>query len=63
MGSTPKPKAAQIPAKAPTRAAGVAPEDIFLGGEDNIDEGGAVKGKRALVKPTGFLSGLNMQGV
>lgn len=61
MGSTPKPKAAPIPAKAPVRAAGVEPEDVVLGGEDSIDPVNP-KGKRALIRPTGFLSGLNIGG-
>jgi len=60
MGSKPKPQAPQIPAKAPTRPAGVAPEDIILGGADNIEGSSGVKGKRALIKPSGFLSGINL---
>ena len=61
MGSAPKPKAAPIPAKKPERNPGVDPEDIVLGGEDNLGDK-AVKGKRALIKPSGFLSGLNLGG-
>ena len=61
MGSTPKPQAPSIPAKKPDRNPGVAPEDVVLGGADNLDAA-PIKGKRALIKPTGFISGLNVGG-
>lgn len=62
MGGSPSPQTPKIPAKSPTRAPGVAPEDIVLGGLDNTEDSlNSIKGKRSLIKPTGFLSGVNMQ--
>lgn len=60
MGSSPKPQPAQIPAKRPDRREGVAPDDIILGGADNLEDK-TVTGKRSLMRPGGFTN-LNLGG-
>lgn len=56
MGSKPKIPDPVIPAKKPERSEGASPDDIVLGGEENMDNEGANsrrKGKRSLSRPTG----------
>jgi len=60
VGSAPTPQKPNIPAQRPERQDGVAPEDIILGGADNLGDK-SVTGKRALIKPSGFTS-LNLGG-
>lgn len=61
MGSSPKPQAPIIPARKPDRTSGVSPEDVVLGGQDNVDDATTVLGKRALIRPSVF-SSLNLGG-
>lgn len=59
MGSAPRQKAAPPPATAIVTEEPVAPQDIVLGGEDQLDGTQPKRGKKALSRPAPT-TGLNI---